>query len=59
MTPEGEVVLLMSSGDWRPTGLTVVDGAVYVLEHGSRNAPRVRKIASDGSITTVGSADRV
>jgi hypothetical protein len=57
MTPEGEVVLLMSSGDWRPTGLTVANGAVYVLEYGSRNAPRVRKIAADGSVTTIGNAD--
>ena len=56
---KGESVL-KAERPWSPTGVAVHDGAVYVLEYTHANEgpakgwlPRVRKIARDGSVTTV------
>ena len=64
VTPDGKMSTLLKEDDgWSPTGLAMYEKDLYVLE--SRNAgstnkkdwtPRVRKIAADGTVTTVGSA---
>lgn len=64
----GAKVILESPEPWSPTGVTVFRGEVYVLEY--RDAPpsqtevrkawipRVRKIARDGTITTLATVSR-
>jgi hypothetical protein len=52
--------ILKAQRPWSPTGVTVRDGNVYVLEYTNANGPaeegwfpRIRKIAKDGKITTI------
>lgn len=47
-----QTVFLRSTYPWGPTGVTVKDGDVYVLEY-QINAVRVRKVGKDGSVTAV------
>ena len=63
ITPDGQTnVALSSERPWSPTGVAIHNGNVYVLEYTDPNQlpakgqdwrPRVRKIASDGSVTTL------
>ena len=61
ITPTGNVeTILKAARPWSPTGVAGHDGAVYVLEYTHANEPRsegwlprVRKIARDGSVTTL------
>lgn len=61
ISPEGEVtVALRSDGGWSPTGVAIHDGDVYVLENLYIEAesagdwlPRVRRLSTDGTVTTV------
>jgi hypothetical protein len=61
ITPAGKVEsLLKAERPWSPTGIAVHDGDVYVLEytHATEGSamgwlPRVRKIARDGTVTTL------
>ncbi|MEX2115781.1 MAG: hypothetical protein WEB37_02750 [Bacteroidota bacterium] len=57
--------ILRASGPWSPTGVAVFGSDVYVLEYfhtpGDNRRewlPRVRKVASDGSVVTVANIDR-
>jgi hypothetical protein len=52
--------ILKAERPWSPTGVTVRDGNIYVLEYTNANGPaeegwfpRIRKIARDGTITTI------
>lgn len=49
--------LLREEKPWAPTGVAFKDGNLYILEFGftlpSTYTPRVRKLASDGKITTL------
>ncbi len=67
--PRGQVrTLLESPAPWQPTGIALKDGHVYVLEwrepppaqEEDRPAwlPRVRKIARDGTVSTVATVER-
>ncbi|MGH7177736.1 MAG: SMP-30/gluconolactonase/LRE family protein [Tepidisphaeraceae bacterium] len=69
ITPQGKVnTILESPGPWQPTGIALFDGDVYVLEWREPPAaqledrpawlPRVRKIARDGTISTVATVSR-
>jgi len=61
ITPAGKVEpILQAERPWSPTGVAEHDGAVYVLEYTHANEPkeegwrpRVRKIARDGTVTTL------
>ena len=59
ITPDGKAsTLLNTESPWSPTGVAVADDNLYVLEQGftlpaTYSGPRVRKIASDGKITTL------
>jgi hypothetical protein len=61
ISPRGVVkTLLRTSAPWSPTDVAVHDGSVYVLEYlhtASDNRvewlPRVRKIARDGTVSTI------
>jgi sugar lactone lactonase YvrE len=65
--PKGKVkTILKAERPWSPTGVALFGGDLYVLEYihtpgDDRKAwiPRVRKIASDGSVTTVATVERV
>jgi sugar lactone lactonase YvrE len=58
---DGKVeVVLKAERPWSPTGVAVHEGDVYVLEYTSANggaadgwSPRVRKLARDGTVTTL------
>jgi DNA-binding beta-propeller fold protein YncE len=53
VTPDGQVsTLVKAESGWSPTGVTMADGALYILEHGD-SGPRVRKLSADGRITTL------
>ena len=69
ISPQGKVsTLLQEPSPWTPTGVTVFNGEVYVLEWHDvvasdlevRTAyiPRVRKIGIDGKITTLATVSR-
>ena len=69
ITPQGKVsTILQAPGLWSPTGVTVFRGEVYVLEWRdappsqaeTRKAwlPRVRKVARDGTVTTLATVVR-
>ena len=69
ISPEGIITnILQESAPWTPTGVTIFHGEVYVLEwHDvteenlevrSAYIPRVRKIASDGKVTTIATVSR-
>jgi streptogramin lyase len=69
ISPEGMISNVMQeSSPWTPTGVAVFHGKVYVLEwHDvaaenlevrSAYIPRVRKIGSDGKITTIATVSR-
>jgi len=69
ITPQGKVSgILQSEGSWSPTGVTLFEGEVYVLEWSDSPAsqtevreawvPRVRKIGRDGMITTLATVSR-
>lgn len=66
ITAEGKVTtILQTSSPWSPTGVAVSGNDLYVLEYlhtASDNRrewlPRVRKLASDGSVVTVATIDR-
>lgn len=59
--PGGKVeTVLKSERPWSPTGVTVSNGNIYVLEYTNANGPRtegwkprIRKIDKDGKITTI------
>lgn len=61
ITRDGKVeVVLKAERPWSPTGVAVHGGDVYVLEYTNANegqtdgwTPRVRKLASDGKVTTL------
>jgi hypothetical protein len=61
ISPRGVVkTLLRTSAPWSPTAVAVHDGSVYVLEYlhtasdnRSEWLPRVRKIARDGTVSTI------
>jgi sugar lactone lactonase YvrE len=58
ITPDGKSTTVLSEEKpWSPTGVALKDGNLYVLEFGftppSTYIPRVRKLASDGKITTL------
>jgi sugar lactone lactonase YvrE len=61
ITRDGKVdVVLKAERPWSPTGVAVHAGDVYVLEYTNANAgsaegwaPRVRKLARDGTVTTL------
>ncbi|MFN7946446.1 MAG: hypothetical protein U0Z53_13935 [Blastocatellia bacterium] len=55
VTPEGKVsTLLESESGWAPTGVAKSGDDLYILEHSSgQDGPRVRKLASDGKVTTL------
>jgi sugar lactone lactonase YvrE len=57
--------VLRTSGPWSPTGVAVFGSDLYVLEYfhtpGDNRRewlPRIRKVASDGSVVTVAAIDR-
>ena len=69
ISPQGKVsTLLQEPSPWTPTGVTVFNGEVYVLEWHDVAAsdlevrtayiPRVRKIGIDGKITTLATVSR-
>jgi DNA-binding beta-propeller fold protein YncE len=66
ITPEGEVsVVLRATDSWSPTGVAVSGDDLYVLEYLHIDAerreewlPRVRKLAADGTVTTLCSIQR-
>jgi hypothetical protein len=61
VSPDGQMsVVLRAERPWSPTGVAVNADEVYVLEYQHPNSPRreewvprVRKIAWDGSVTTL------
>ena len=65
ITPDGKAsTVLNMEPPWSPTGVAVADGNLYVLEQGftlpaTYSGPRVRKIASDGKITTLATIGEV
>jgi sugar lactone lactonase YvrE len=67
--PNGEITTILESpAPWQPTGIALFDGAVYVLEWSEPPVerqeerdewvPRVRKIARDGTVSTVATVSR-
>lgn len=69
ISPQGAVnTILQESSPWTPTGVTVFNGEVYVLEWHDVAAsdlevrtayiPRVRKIGIDGKVTTLATVSR-
>jgi hypothetical protein len=69
ITPKGQAsTILESAGPWQPTGVALFNGAVYVLEWREPPAaqledrpawlPRVRKVARDGTVSTVATVER-
>lgn len=69
ITPQGKITtILQETSPWTPTGVTIFNGEVYVLEWHDvtreklevRTAwiPRVRKIALDGKVTTLATVSR-
>jgi hypothetical protein len=69
ISPQGAVnKILQESGPWTPTGITVFNGEVYLLEWHDVAAellevrtayiPRVRKIGIDGKLTTLATVSR-
>ena len=58
-TPDGHVTrVLRSRGGWRPSGVALDRGDLYVLESGSGGAVRVRRLASSGGVTTLATVRR-
>jgi hypothetical protein len=61
ITPQGKVdTVLKAERPWSPTGVAVHHGDVYILEYTNANGspregwrPRVRKLARDGTVTTL------
>ena len=66
LSPSGEAgVVLRCEKPWKPTGVDVRGGEVYVLEYddetpveGREWPPRVRKVARDGAVSTVAAITR-
>jgi sugar lactone lactonase YvrE len=69
ISPQGKVTtILQVNAPWTPTGIAVFNGSVYVLEWHDvsrenlevRTAyiPRVRKIAADGTVSTIAMVSR-
>ena len=65
ITPRGEVsVVLQAPSPWSPTGVAFHRGQIYVLEYDHTPVkerqwpPRVRKIASNGKVTTLATVER-
>ncbi len=66
ISPSGEVrTILTAEAPWSPTGVAVFRGEVFVLEYdfspvpGREWPPRVRKVAKDGTISTVVTIPRI
>jgi len=60
ISPNGKLsTVTRSEPPWSPTGVALKDGNLYILEFGftppSTYSPRVRKLSSDGKITTLAS----
>jgi hypothetical protein len=61
ITFDGKVrTILKAERPWTPTGVTIHNGDIYVLEYTNANGsategwfPRVRKIGKDGKVTTI------
>ncbi|MDX6614818.1 MAG: virginiamycin lyase [Blastocatellia bacterium] len=58
VTPDGRSTIAMrAEPPWAPTGVALKDGNLYTLEFGftppSTYAPRVRKLSTDGKVTTL------
>lgn len=57
ITPKNEITTVIKcEAPWAPTGVALMDGNVYVLEHGlkmpkTHRGPRVRKVSTDGTVT--------
>ena len=66
IAPDGKVEsVLRAERPWSPIGVAVRDGAVYVLEYTNANGgpdegwlPRVRRLESDGKVTTMATISR-
>jgi sugar lactone lactonase YvrE len=66
IAPDGKVEsVLRAERPWSPTGVAVHGGAVYVLEYTNANGgrdegwlPRVRRLGSDGKVTTLATISR-
>jgi hypothetical protein len=66
IAPDGKVeTVLRAERPWSPTGVAVHGGAVYVLEYTNANGgpdegwrPRVRRLGSDGQVTTLATISR-
>jgi sugar lactone lactonase YvrE len=61
ISPEGEVAtVLKAEANWSPTAVALAGRDLYVLENALEGPPaaRVRKLASDGTVTVVGSTQR-
>lgn len=69
ITPQGKLItILQTTNPWRPTGVAIFHGEVYMLEWHDvkpeksevRSAwiPRVRKIGLDGKVTTLATVSR-
>src|SRR6185503_13113101 len=65
ISPAGKVeTVLKAERPWSPTGVAVQGGDVYILEYTNANGnlnegwrPRVRKLAHDGKVTTLFTAE--
>lgn len=66
VSPEGQVsTILQSEKGWAPTGVAMFDRDLYVLEYQNAGSdskrqwvPRVRKLATDGKVTVLGTVAR-
>jgi hypothetical protein len=66
ITPDKKVTtVLRASSPWSPTGVALYGTDLYVLEYlhtaGDNRRewlPRVRRVSSDGSVTTIAAIDR-
>lgn len=61
ITPSNQVVtVIRCEAPWAPTGVALMGGNLYILEHGLKppakhEGPRVRKISPDGTVTQLAS----
>lgn len=54
VTPDGRVTrVLESEGRWAPSGVALSGADLYVLEYGSGDSVRVRKLVGSGIVSTL------